>query len=112
MKFFSGINRRTFVKSQAAVLVTGAPVLLSGQSLNSKIRVGIIGVVMQIEWRRVLNKHVVVRIPLGGPGNLHERLAAELIQAENIFRPNERQRFKLGCDGLIIKKHFTDLPDV
>jgi len=44
VKFFSGINRRTFVKSQAAVLVTGAPVLLSGQSLNSKIRVGIIGV--------------------------------------------------------------------
>ena len=44
MKFSSGINRRTFVKSQAAVLVTGVPVLLSGQSLNSKIRVGIIGV--------------------------------------------------------------------
>ena len=32
------------MKSQAAVLVTGVPVLLSGQSLNSKIRVGIIGV--------------------------------------------------------------------
>jgi len=44
VKFSSGMNRRTFVKSQATALAAGAPTLLSERSLDSKIRVGIIGV--------------------------------------------------------------------
>ncbi len=44
MKDRSEVSRRSFVKSQAAVLAAGAPALLPAQSPNEKVRVGVIGV--------------------------------------------------------------------